>query len=278
MSRSWRYGLVTRNLSPLTPTSTPIRHSRNGRWIASHRSIPPPSRAVTSRPTTCSPSSKASSNAASDVARIESITAVRSALRTTATATRHYESRGIESLMPIAALGFVAVPVGVLCLVGMAGLGIDTRDDPVRGRLFGDAPGAWPFSLFHVLAGQKSQQCHGLLLGPVELEAEVLGGKDELVGVLHELRDEAVDVVLVLEVARRAPGAEVVFVHIDATGQLGHELSHPADLALQQAYGVLALHGVVEHCRVERPAVALGDDAGLLHHLPHGLEYPLRAI
>src|ERR1035438_2556577 len=125
--------------------------------------------------------------------------------RTTATATRHYGRRGIESLMPISALRLVAVPVGVLCLVGMAGLGIDARDDPVRGRLFGDAPGAWPFSLFHVLAGQKSQQRHGLLLGPVELEAEVLGGKDELVGVLHELRDEAVDVVLVLEVARRAP-------------------------------------------------------------------------
>ena len=160
----------------------------------------------------------------------------------------------------------------------MAGLGIDTRDDPVRGRLFGDAPGAWPFSLFHVLAGQKSQQRHGLFLAPVELKAEVLGGKDERVGVLHELRDEAVDVVLVLEVARRAPRAEVVLVHIDAVGQLGHELSHPADLALQQAYGVLALHGVVEHRRVERPAVALGDDAGLLHHLPHGLEHPLRAI
>ena len=70
-------------------------------------------------------------------------------------------------------MGFVAVPVGVLCLVGMAGLGIDARDDPVRGRLFGDAPGARPFSLFHVLAGQQSQQRHGLLLGPVELEAEV---------------------------------------------------------------------------------------------------------
>ena len=51
------------------------------------------------------------------------------------------------------------------------------------------------------------------------------------VGVVHELRDEAIDVVLVLEVARRAPRAEVVFVHIDAVGQLGHELSHPADLA-----------------------------------------------
>jgi hypothetical protein len=30
---------------------------------------------------------------------------------------------------------------------------------------------------------------------------------------------------LVLEVARRAPRAEVVLVHIDAVGQLGHELS-----------------------------------------------------
>ena len=83
-------------------------------------------RAATSRPTTCSPSSKASSNAASEVARIAVDHRQPSRIRAPPPlATRHYGRRGIEGVMPISALRLVAVPVGVLCLVGMAGLGID---------------------------------------------------------------------------------------------------------------------------------------------------------
>jgi hypothetical protein len=83
---------------------------------------------------------------------------------------------------------------------------------------------------------------------------------------------------LVVEVARRATWLEVVLVHVDAVPELRHQLSHPAYLALQQADRVLALDGVVEHGRVERPAILLGDDARLVDDSPHGLEYPLGAV
>jgi hypothetical protein len=81
----------------------------------------------------------------------------------------------------------VAVTVGVLGLVGMAGLWVDCRDDAVRSGALGDPPGTRPFSWLHVLAGDECEQGHGVFLCLVEIESEVLGGKDELVGVVHEL-------------------------------------------------------------------------------------------
>jgi hypothetical protein len=69
-----------------------------------------------------------------------------------------------------------------------------------------------------------------------------------------------------------------VLADVDPFGQLSYELSHPADLALQEADRVLALDGVLEHGRVEGPSRLVGDHARGADHLPHRLEDALRAL
>ena len=53
----------------------------------------------------------------------------------------------------------------------VAGLGIDGGDDPVRGGLAGDPPGAVLVSRLDVLAGDQGQQADGIGRFAVELEA-----------------------------------------------------------------------------------------------------------
>jgi len=130
-------------------------------------------------------------------------------------------------------VGLVAVPIGVLGLVDMARLGSTTetvRSGAVRSAMR-QRPGLTP--RLDLLAGHEGEK-DGALLLLVDLETEVLGREDELVGVVYE-RDEPVDVISVLEVTRRASGPEIVLAHVDAIGELGHELSHSADLALEKA-------------------------------------------
>ena len=138
-------------------------------------------------------------------------------------------------------VGFVAVPVGVLGLVHVPGLGVDRGDHPVRGGALGDPPLAGPVAGFDVLAGDQRQQghCVGLRLG----ELELLGGPHKLVGVIDQLGHEPVDIGGVVPVTRRPARLQVVLAppHL---GEFGDELADPADLGGQHRDRVLAGHCV----------------------------------
>jgi hypothetical protein len=168
-----------------------------------------------------------------------------------------------------------AVPVGVGGLVGVAGFGVDGGDDPVSGGAGGDAPLPGPVTGLDVLACHQRQQGHRI--GLLVAQLQVLRRPHQLVGVVDQLGDETVDIGRVLPVTGRAATFEVVLADPHCP-QLGDEASNPADLGDEHGDGVLALHGVVEDRRVQRPAGLGGDHARGGDHRSHGVEDPLRAI
>ena len=87
------------------------------------------------------------------------------------------------------------------------------------------------------------RRCEPRLLGPSLCELGllvgehgprfdgVLDGEDELVGVLDEHRDEALDVGPVVPVTGRASALQVPLMHEDVAADLGEQPLHPVDLA-----------------------------------------------
>jgi hypothetical protein len=74
-------------------------------------------------------------------------------------------------------MGFVTVPILMNGLVDVAGLGIDNRDDALRGGLSGYSPRPLALSGFDVLARHQTQKAHGV--GGLSIQDGALQGGDE---------------------------------------------------------------------------------------------------
>jgi hypothetical protein len=184
-------------------------------------------------------------------------------------------------------VGFEAVLAAFAGLVGMAGIRVDDRDDPVRGDGARDAPApVAPIGAlggFDVLTGDQRQQRHRL--GLLGLEPLVPGVARFEPGqhrerVVDQHRDQLVTGLGVVPgdlgfaragvVMPRGPGRDDLGGATDLAGD-------PADRGDQLGHGVLAGDRVIQDRRIQRPPGLARHRPALADDLADHLEDPLRA-
>ena len=157
----------------------------------------------------------------------------------------------------------------------VAGLGIDGRNNPVRGHFPGDLPRP-VLVLLDVLARHQGQQAQSG--GGVGLAGALFEGGQHGEGVAHQSVDQG-------RLGHRVvPGDEgfarrLVVMGTDGdVGGPGDDPAHPADGGDQLGDGVLGGHGVVQESGVEGPAGLALQDAGGVDDRAHGVEDPLGVL
>ena len=157
----------------------------------------------------------------------------------------------------------------------VTGLGVDGRNDPVRGHFSGDLPGAVVF-LLDVLAGHQGQQSEGR--GGLGFLGVVLELGQQLEGIADQPVDQG-------RLGHRVvPGDQGLARGLVVVGgkrhvfRSGDDPAHPADGGDQLGDGVLGGHGVVEQRRVEGPSGLSLQHPGGIDDRAHGVEDPLGVL
>jgi hypothetical protein len=158
-------------------------------------------------------------------------------------------------------VALVAVALVGAGLAGVAGLGVDGGEHPILGDLAGDPPGAWPITLFDVLAGHQRQQRDRL--GLLSLQLKVGDRRKHRQRVVDQPRHQRLPGLRVIPSTHRlARPVIVVGVNGDLTC-LGDQPPDPADRRDQLGDGVLG-------------GDRIGQDGGVQHPPAPPLEHPGR--
>ncbi len=159
-------------------------------------------------------------------------------------------------------MGFEAVLAALHRLVGMAGLGVDGGDHPVRGRPFGDAPppiGAIGIvNRFYVLAGDQRQLRDRF--GSAGTEFLVGHMPQHAVGIADQRVHQRGSRGGIIPADRRFPRIVVIMgsaVGGDHLTGAGHLTTNPTDRPDQLGHGVLGGYRVVEDREVQGTRVCV---------------------
>ncbi len=162
-------------------------------------------------------------------------------------------------------VGLVAVAIRAAGLVGVAGLGVNGRNDPVLGGAASDALLVWPVARLDVLARDQREQRHGVGLLVAQHGAgsdEVLGCPHQLVGVIDQLRHQAVAIGGIFPITRGPARLEVVLTDPHRS-QCRDQPADPAGLA-DQHLGLLRGPRLVVQLLCEHWLVSVGPGLGEL--------------